>query len=95
MTDWIILAVFFVGAIVTARKATMALLNGPFDSGQTDDAVMARMVGFSIGLFWPAILIGAVVTGRLPKTDRQLRDTLRQRETRIRELERELGIGQK
>lgn len=93
MIGWTILAVYLIGLVLTARKAAVALMDGEFDAGTIEDSIAARALGLIVGLLWPLVVAGALATGRLPKSNGQLRDEVRQRDARIRELERELGIG--
>lgn len=92
MTGWIIAAVYIAGWVITARKASLHMLNEDHVD-DAEDRAMSRALGVLLGLVWPLILIGALVTGRLPKTDRQLRAEHTAQQKRITELERELGIG--
>ncbi|WP_084965273.1 hypothetical protein [Thermoactinospora rubra] len=93
MTTWIILALYATGWVITARKAAHLLLNDtPHDQPDLGDQIAARMLGFLVGGMWPVILLGALVNGRLPKTDKQLRAEHAAQAQRIAELEHELGI---
>ncbi|GAA2691633.1 hypothetical protein [Nonomuraea recticatena] len=92
MTGWIIAVVYASGYIITARKATVMLLD---DLVEHDDRVgdfVVKVIGFLLGLVWPLALLVVLVTGSLPKTDKQIRAELAARDARIAELERELGI---
>jgi len=90
MTVWIILGVYAAGVVIAARRA--AIWFGTQAASDAGDLLEGRIMGFITGLFWPLVLVVAAVTGKLPKTDRQIRADLEARDERIRELERELGM---
>lgn len=98
---WLIALAYVAGMVFTARKVAWWLLNDDvFDADDMADQTMLRLMGFLVGLFWPLAALVALITGRLPKTDQQIRDllTIRDadiavRDRRIAELERDLGIG--
>ena len=92
MTGWVLLGIYVAGFVFAARKISVAILNA--DPGDNDafDRTMSRALGALVALAWPAILVGALVTGKLPKTDKQLRADVAARDARIAELEREAGI---
>lgn len=92
VTGWLIL--YAAGLVYTARKLPVALLNHAsiLDADDPVDVVAARVLGVLISLVRPVIAFGALITGRLPKTDAQLRTELAARDRRIAELEHELGI---
>jgi hypothetical protein len=92
---WLALTVYLIGFVVVARKGAMVVLNDELTTSTNPDGfdrAFARFLGVAIGLFWPVILAGALITGRLPKTSRELEAELRDRDRRIAELERELGV---
>ena len=62
---------------------------------ENNEAVDAseRAMGFLVGMFWPLIVAGALVTGNLPPSPRQQAKEIERRGERIAALERELGIG--
>jgi uncharacterized membrane protein YccC len=94
---WLALTVYLIGFVVVARKGAMAVLNDELrTSGHPDpfDRAFARFIGIVIGALWPLVVAGALITGRLPKTTRELEAELRDRDRRIAQLERELGVGQ-
>ena len=91
---WVILGVYLVGVVFTARKAAYYFAVADADLG--DDVEMRaanRVMAFALGLVWPVAVVVAVVTGKLPKTPEALRKEVAARDARIAELERELGIG--
>lgn len=94
MIGWVALGIYVVGYVLSARKLSVVFLNDSELGGDGDpfDQVMSRGLGVLAALAWPAILLGALITGKLPKTDGQLRADLAARDARIAELEREAGI---
>ncbi|MEV4246987.1 hypothetical protein AB0J63_26685 [Streptosporangium canum] len=92
MTGWIIAATYVTGLVITARKVASYGLNED-DCRDAEDRLLARTMGFLAGLLWPLVLLMILITGRLPKTDKQLRQEHAEQAARIEELERELGIG--
>ena len=91
MTGWIILGVYLAGWIIAARKIAVYMINdaGKITAVDAEDRILGRLLGFVIGLAWPILLLAALVTGKLPKTDRELRDEATVRDARIADLERE------
>lgn len=94
MIGWVLLAVYVAGYVFAARKASVTIMKDDVIGGDEDafDRAMSRALGALVALFWPVILLGAIVTGKLPKSDKQLRAELAKRDARIAELEREAGI---
>lgn len=93
MTGWIITAAYIVGLVATARATAVMWINTDDDEDSTEGRIIARILGVGVGLIWPIAVAGALITGRLPKSSGQLRRELQERDQRIAELERELGIG--
>ncbi|MEV4454489.1 hypothetical protein [Microbispora sp. NPDC049633] len=103
MTGWLIVGGYVAGLVYTARRFALSTLEHDekvFGENDAEDRMMARMMGFLVGLFWPGALIMLLVTGKLPKTSGELKRELaeaevrvKERELRIKELEHELGIG--
>ena len=91
---WLILTTYTIGLIATARWLAPRLLdNVAGNNVDPEDVVMSRVMALFIGLFWPLVVVGALVMWKAPKSDGQLKHELAERDDRIRELERELGIG--
>jgi hypothetical protein len=93
VTGWIVLVVWAAGFAVASRKISVALIAGDEkSSGRAADAgdrAAMRCFGLILGAVWPALLAGAVITGRLPKTDAQLRAEREKLAREIAELEAE------
>lgn len=90
MSGWIVLAVWAAGFVVASRKISRALIAGDEKDGRVsdfDDRAVNRVFGCVLGLLWPVLLVGAVITGRLPKTDAQLRAEREKLAREIAELE--------
>jgi hypothetical protein len=79
------------GFIYTARKVAWLML--PSGDRELEDWAMIGIGGLFFGLLWPIILLGMLLFYRLPKTPADLEAEVEERDRRIRELERELGIG--
>jgi hypothetical protein len=94
MTEWIVAAVYAVGYVPAARWSARWLIGG-LGAEDAMERIMLRALGCVIAIIWPLALASALVTGRMPKTDREIRDQLEERDKRITELERELGISQR
>lgn len=93
MLTWIILGTYMAGFVLAARRITVAADNSEgLKAEDALDRIGNRVIGVICGLFWPALLLGALVTGKLPKSARQLQADLDARDKRIADLERELGI---
>ncbi|MDH2424801.1 hypothetical protein [Sphaerisporangium sp. TRM90804] len=96
MVGWLILLAYLAGLVYAARRISWLLLNSDTPgSNDLEDRVIARLMGFLAGLLWPLIAVAVLVTGRLPKTDQEIRNQLRERDARIAELEHELGITER
>lgn len=91
---WLVFVGYVGGWVFTSRQAAMWLARDLESFGDLDqfEQVGTRALGVMIGTLWPLVVIGALVTGKLPKTPRQLQGEIEERDRRIRELERELGV---
>lgn len=93
MTGWLIFAAYVAGWVIASRKIAVAMTADEEKTrgkaGGSTDRVMNRAVGCMIGLFWPLILLGALITGRLPKTTLQQRAERDRLAREIAELEAE------
>lgn len=58
----------------------------------TEDAIANGVMALMAGVLWPVALVVAAVIYKPRKTPEELRDELAERDRRIRELEKELGI---
>lgn len=93
ITGWAVLAVWAAGWVITARKVSLALIAGEEASSRealdTENRIANRVMGCLVGLVWPLALLGAVMTGKLPKTDMQLRAEREKLAREIADLEAE------
>ncbi|MBG0818924.1 hypothetical protein [Planomonospora sp. ID82291] len=87
MIGWII---YLTGVVVVARKViTLLRDDGLYEPDDWTEDAAFRAIGLLIAIPWPLILLGAVLTGRLPKSHHELRAELAAHERRIAQLERE------
>lgn len=108
MTGWIILGFYLLGYVLMWRTIVWALVTDDYYGRSTRkiegiDVVAAVFIGSFFTLFWPVVLAGLAVryvyvargldVSRvlMPRSVKRVRD-LDEREQRIKELERELGV---
>ena len=92
MTGWIVLGIYCAGYVLTARKAAPWLVRIMCTDSlpvEATDRLFGRVLGCLVALLWPLVILGALITGKLPKTDQEIREELAAREQRISDLERE------
>jgi hypothetical protein len=96
VTDWIILAVYVIGWLLVYRKAYVVLAEDMASIGlplSTFDRAGSAALAMLVAVFWPVVVVGygvwRVFTPVLPS---ERAAELDERERRIRELERDLGI---
>lgn len=95
--SWVATVVYVAGYLFTYRKAYVALVESiASDRYGVDRTETAGAAALSLLLcsMWPAVIVGWVVWRFLtPVTPSEKAAELREREARIKRLERELGIG--
>lgn len=99
MTDWIVVGVLVAGFLFTYRRAYLALMsveeNRDWGSGpDREDRAMTAMLAMLLSLMWPLVILGWILWRFVtPVTPGQRKAELDEREARIAQMERELGIG--
>ena len=97
--DWLILIIYLAGILFTARKIAF-FMKKDGEMKDSFDRVTISLMALVSAIFWPIGLIAFIVTGKLPKTDKELKqEVARQkqdiadRDATIARLERDFGIN--
>ncbi len=71
VTGWVVALVYAAGYIVTVRLTVTAFLSDDaYDADDWFQRVRTEAVALMIAFLWPLVLLGALLTGGLPKFDR-------------------------
>lgn len=94
MIPLLIISAYAIVWLTAARKAATWLAGtGEFDQSDPVERILSTGVCTLVAVVWPlALPVWFVMATRRP-SDRELRQRLAERDERIAELERELGVG--
>lgn len=94
MTAGLVLAVYLAGYAWAAYRINAAMLRDSYgDVPDGWERLLSALTGLLAGLFWPLAAPIWLLIRTAPKTEKEIRAELREREQDIQRRERELGIG--